>query len=461
MNRCPKRGDRMNELEAQISKFNYLEKNRKNPLFVSRASEIELVLIDIKNEVLPFVYEHLLIEYIFLFQKHRVWIMSDIFQQFTSEHISLHFGLSFNRVHQITKKIATKLNDIGILDQVALNNKDQEFIKYVLIKIALTKNIDSCSSELGFAPNLIQRIAAIIEAENKKIHNSTKFEYKNELDQTICNSFNSLITTAHSKGWALDRFSFIYFLEMSGVFELKNIAQNEQSSSIVFDLLLLLGEQETLLEDDIYAFFRNNNIYSEPFSIEKSKLLIKFLLKCQIIEICDSFKDSCTYRLSDRGYELTAISYGDWHFNSIDLYKLSKINYHYQLAIVSHLKEEHFDIVRTLISNEHRELSFSILERFFDKYSKLKSDTALLHEFSKQIRPNSFKWDREKYTRCLLLFDAKNEALQLLKQRIPLRAPAANEQLLNNLLLSGESLQLERYLVSLIGCEIGDLDLSK
>lgn len=45
----------MNELEAQISKFNYLEKNRKNPLFVSRASEIELVLIDIKNEVLPFV----------------------------------------------------------------------------------------------------------------------------------------------------------------------------------------------------------------------------------------------------------------------------------------------------------------------------------------------------------------------------------------------------------------------
>lgn len=73
---------------------------------------------------------------------------------------------------------------------------------------------------------------------------------------------------------------------MSGVFELKNIAQNEQSSSIVFDLLLLLGEQETLLEDDIYAFFRNNNIYSEPFSIEKSKLLIKFLLKCQIIEIC-------------------------------------------------------------------------------------------------------------------------------------------------------------------------------
>lgn len=117
-------------------------------------------------------------------------------------------------------------------------------------------------------------------------------------------------------------------------------------------------------------------------------------------------------------------------------------------------------IVRTLISNEHRELSFSILERFFDKYSKLKSDTALLHEISKQIRPNSFKWDREKYTRCLLLFD-QVELLQLLKQRIPLRAPVANEQLLNNLLLSGESLQLERYLVSLIGCEIGDLDLSK
>ncbi|MBP9707616.1 MAG: hypothetical protein KBD78_08220 [Oligoflexales bacterium] len=452
----------MNELDALVTKFAYLENCHKYPQFLSSASEIEPLLIDIKNEVPPFVYQYLLIEFIYLFQKYRVWSDSNIFQQFTSEHISLGFGLSFNRIHDLTKNIAVKYNNIGQLDQEMLNKKDQEFIKYILIKIALTQNIELCSKDLGFAPELIRRIASIIEAESRKVQNSTKFEYKNELDQIICNSFNSLITAAHAKGWALDRFNFTYFLEMSGIFELKNIAQNEQSCSLVFDLLLLLGEQETLHEYDIYTFFSNNNIYREIFSIERSKLLIKFLLKLQIIEICDSFKESCTYRLSDRGYELTAISYGDWHFNSIDLNKLPRINYHYQLAIVSHLKEEHFELIRTLISQQHRELNFNILERLFDKYSKLKSDVALLKEFSKQLRSNSFKWDREKYTRCILLFDSKNEALQILKQHISSCSLAtADDQLLNNLLLSGESLQLERYLISLIGCEIGDLDPSK